>query len=353
MILSQLFWVLVGCAQFEARGSMAGYFIFNQETGASNSACSTAPNGPQNLTVSTTSAPAKVTASWTSDACATSSVLRRSTTATPADVNAGTSIGTDLSSFSDTSVVAGTLYYYNLFSCNSYGYSSGTAISAIPGKTTLSPPKIANGSIVIDGSDSDSAWSSSPRFDFSFAEAYGESGGTDSVSGYVRLAYDDSNFYMFYKSNDKYVWVDGAGGEWTEDGIEVFFDMNFNRQNDTIPDADDFHLIFTASPAYFWKGRGDGPGGVTWDTSWNPAISSAIVVDGTLNNNADTDTSWSLEWKIPFSDLGIVSINPGQSIGFTFWINEDDTVGHAAQHWYVYTPGTASTNTSTWGIAQF
>ncbi|HMY69970.1 MAG TPA: sugar-binding protein, partial [Leptospiraceae bacterium] len=74
----------------------------------------------------------------------------------------------------------------------------------------------------------------------------------------------------------------------------------------------------------------------------------------TLNNDADTDSGWNLEVQIPFTDLGISSISPGQVIGFTFWVNDDDLSAFTGtQHYFRWTTGTLSANPSTWGILQF
>lgn len=340
------FMALVGCAQYNATPGVYGLALL-----ANSGARCSAPTRASSLSATTTNT--TVTAQFSTGACpATSSIVRRSTTGFPATVSSGTLVSSTLTGFSDSGLTAGTVYYYSIFLSDSSGATSSAAnLSAIPGKTVVAPAQVANGSIVIDGSDSDSAWSASPQFSFSYAEAYGESAGADNPSGYVRLAYDSQYFYFFIKSNDKYVHVDGSvccgQGQWTDDGVEVFFDMGFERA--ASPDANDFHLIFTpGSPAFNWYGKGPGAWG-----AWTPTVNSGILINGTLNNETDTDTSWSMEVAIPLSDLGVSSISSGQSIGFTFWLNEDDTVGHAAQHWYPYTTGTSSSNPSTWGVAQF
>src|SRR6185369_4821149 len=112
-------------------------------------------------------------------------------------------------SFSDATVSAGTTYYYKLFINSGSSSSCGTSITALPGKSVVVPPKIADNSIVIDGVVSDSAWASAPIFSYSFAEAHGESGGLDSPKvGSLRLAYDSNYFYGFYHASDKYLWAD-------------------------------------------------------------------------------------------------------------------------------------------------
>lgn len=336
--------LFTGCGRYTAPPGMLGLLTLAQAP-----AC-TKPDNAKSLLASTTAT--TVDAQWSTGICsAASAIVRRSTSGFPASTSAGTSVTASLTSFSDSGLTTGTVYYYSIFLMDANGAaSSGTSLTAIPGKTVVAPGAVANGSIVIDGSDSDSAWSASPAFAFSYAEAFGESAGTDNPSGYVKLAYDSQYFYFFIKSVDKYIHVDGSvccgQGQWTDDGVEIFFDMGFERA--ATPDANDTHLILTPSAGFAWYGKGPGAWG-----AWAPTITQSIVLDGTMNNEADTDTSWTLEAAIPFSDLGVSGVTAGQSIGFTFWLNEDDTVAHNAQHWYPYTTGTGSSNPSTWGVAQF
>lgn len=331
------------CARFDAAGSILGYVLLSQ-------GCYTATEAPSGIIVTTQTAPAQIGASWNASAtCAAGSRVVRKTGSLPSDKDDGTVIASTTTAFTDTSVAGGTLYYYRVYFYNSAGvYSSGTAIAARTDLTSVNPPKVVNDSITVDGLDSDAAWTSCPQFNFSFSEVYGESGGNDSPSGYMKLAYDDNYFYVFYKSNDKYVHYDAAIGQpWIDDSVEIFFDMNFDRA--ALPQTDDYQIIFSSNTADWFHGKGTG---AVYNTVWTPAATQVVVVSGTLNNEADVDTGWSTEIRIPLSDLGL-TISSGKTIGFTFSPNEDDTLGHGAQHAYKWTTGSVYNQPSTWGIAQF
>lgn len=329
-------------------------------TSVSDDCTSSAPNNPSGVTVSSTSAPASVSMSWTNPVnCQLKGVLiKRKTGSSPADTNDGTSVtaNSDNAGFTDSSVSTGNTYYYKIFLYNSSDqYSSGVGAAVRPGSTTLIPSKIADSSITLDGLDSESAWTGVPRIDFSFpvVPTFSDyTGGNDlNVTGYIKFAYDTNNFYIFYHTDDKYLRVDNAGAPWTDDSIEVFFDMGFNRT--ATPDTNDFHLIMTPRSGASYENYGKGTG-AAWG-AWTPAITRVSYTAGsTLNTDADTDSGWNLEVQIPFSDLGISSISPGQVIGFTFWVNDDDLVAFSgAQHYFRWTTGTLSANPSTWGILQF
>ncbi len=329
-------------------------------TSVSDACTNSAPSNPSSLTVSSTSAPASVSMSWTNPSnCTLKGVLiKRKTGSSPVDTSDGTSVtaNSDNAGFTDSSVSTGNTYYYKIFLYNSSDqYSSGAGAAVRPGSTTLIPSKIADSSITLDGQDTETAWAGVPKIDFSFpvVPTFSDyTGGNDlNVTGYIKFAYDTNNFYIFYHTDDKYLRVDNSGAPWTDDSIEVFFDMGFNRT--ATPDTNDFHLIMTPRSGASYENYGKGTG-AAWGV-WTPAITRVSYTAGsTLNTDADTDSGWNLEVQIPFSDLGISSISPGQVIGFTFWVNDDDLVAFSgAQHYFRWTTGTQSSNPSTWGILQF
>lgn len=329
-------------------------------TVTTDSCTSTAPINPTGILLTTSTTPNKISLTWTNPSnCKLKGVLiKRKIGSIPSDINDGTTISanSDNASMDDTTVSTTTLYYYKVFLYNDADqYSTGTIASGMLGTTSIIQTVVANNSIVIDGQENDTAWSSTPKINFSFPVVptfTDYTGGADlNVTGYIRFAYDTNNFYIFIHSDDKLLRVDNAGAPWTDDSIEVFFDFGFNRT--TTPDTNDFHAIITprsgASYEGYWKGTG-----AAWG-AWTPTITRSNYTTGcTLNTDGDTDAGWNMEIQIPFSDLGIAGITAGQVIGFTFWVNDDDLVGGSGtQHYFPWTTGTASTNPSTWGILQF
>ena len=309
----------------------------------------------QDLLITSTTDPAQVIVSWTqATVCGPESiiVLRCQNAFASGPTDSGcTPITPDANGFTDSDVIAGQSYYYGIYTYRAaLGYSDQRSLQVLVGRSSVSPEKIDPLSgIAIDGFDNDLAWATSTKIDFSFSQHDGESAGQDpNILGYVRLAYDDDNFYFFIHVEDRFLWVDSGATVWKDDGVELFFDMNFDRHS--LPDSNDFHIILSPKPDddYYEKGTGN-----DWDNTWSPNMTRSERVDGSFNNNNDVDSFWNIELAIPFSELGISSLAPGQTIGFTFWINEDDTQDHNQQHYYPWTVGTLSTDSSTWGLCSF
>lgn len=328
-------------------------------TVTTDSCTSTAPTNPTGILLTTSTTPNKISLTWTNPSnCKLNGVLiKRKIGSIPSDINDGTTISanSDNASMDDTSVSTATLYYYKVFLYNdAVQYSTGTIASGMLGTTSIIQTVVSDNSIVIDGLDNDTAWNSTPKISFSFpvVPTFADyTGGADlNVTGYIRFAYDANNFYIFIHSDDKFLRVDSTGNPWLNDGIELFFDMGFNRTATT--DANDFHIIVTPLTGASYENYGKG--GPGW-LAWTPSVTRSNYTTGsTLNNDADTDAGWNIEMKMPFTDLGISGITAGQVIGFTFWVNDDDLVaGTATQHYFRWTTGTSSTNPSTWGILQF
>lgn len=184
---------------------------------------STVPSEPTAVNISSSSSPLSVSASWTNpkDCVPETVTVVRKAGSVPSDRNDGVSVpvNSDKSSFTDTGTVLNMLYYYKIFLGNKGGtYSKGTSFPVMAGSTSMVLAKIPDSSIVLDGMDSEPAWSNTPKISFSFpvVPAYSDyTGGNDlNVSGYIRFAYDSSYLYVFYHTDDKYLRADSYGIPW-------------------------------------------------------------------------------------------------------------------------------------------
>ncbi len=331
--------------------------------------------------ITTTTTSSSITSSWTlpSGCTVTSVLVVRKVGSAPVDMSDGSSSGivinAGLDGFQDSGLTLGAHYFYRI---QLNGNSVERSISAIPGTVAYQPGKVANGSITVDGVDDETVWSSMPKIDFSFniSEYSGltwplnyTSGNDDSTTGYVRMAYDDSNLYVFIRIYDKYLVANNSASVWLDDSIELFFDMG--REQVALPDTNDYQLIFVVnnnSPGF----SGVGDGSASYDSSWNPALtamnrtSASGGGNGTIcttydaggdvsgcAENGNSDLYRDLEIQIPFSELGGASISTGDWIGFDFYINDDDLIDSNIQHYYRPNSGTVYNQPSTWGIIQF
>ncbi len=369
----------VSCGNFNSKPGMSVLFL-NQLLAETDSSSDCTSPQPEAILVTTSTSPDTISSTWSlPSGCTISNVVVVRNTSIPTSSTDGTQIsGATTVGFTDTAVSAGTLYYYGIFLDN----GPIRLVSAMVGTTSFQPGSVTAGSITVDGYDDESIWSSMPRITYSYSQSPDISNSQDlTVSGYMRLAYDSDNLYLFYKRDDKYVVVNSlSSSPWKDDSVEIFLDMNFDRAS--LPDTNDFQLIVSPvySPTNHWfHGQGTG---TDYSTVWNPSLLSppmeeAVVVlgDGVggagsicsttttagipalldCTENTDTDTAWQIEIKIPFTALGISasSITTGKVIGFTFRNNEDDQSDTTSQHSFDYTTGTIYNNPGTWGILQF
>ena len=72
------------------------------------------------------------------------------------------------------------------------------------------------------------------------------------------------------------------------------------------PQAYTFGGDYDRAPASFWKGTN--PRGIRWAfTNFDmPGLQTAVLLDGTLNDNMDIDKSWALEIAIPWTSLQLL-----------------------------------------------
>ncbi len=340
--------------------------------------CSSPPY--TNPVITSVTGPDSVTLAWDwKSECSLSDITAvRKQNSAPADINDGTVISSTVinaSGFTDTGVTSGNYFYYSI-------YWKGTVVdtyAVLVGTSSFIISPVPDNSVTIDGSDLETEWNSAPSLTFDWAEKkftdtcksdYYPSNSPDPgkpVKGNLKMMYDSANLYIFYKSEDAYIVTNNLSAPWTDDSIELFISLTNHRG--TSPIATDYQFIFTPrseeNAGYMFSGQGNG---TSFNSAWNPAnMSFKVAVSGTVctslttsgaseNLNCvednDTDQSWQIELKLPFSDLG-ATVNAGDIIGFTFSVNDDDIKCSSKQHVYPYIDGQVYNNPSTWGILKF
>ncbi|HTL08022.1 MAG TPA: carbohydrate-binding family 9-like protein, partial [Chitinophagaceae bacterium] len=136
----------------------------------------------------------------------------------------------------------------------------------------------------------------------------------------ARLTQRDS---LIFLENDLEVFIDGGDCYYelevnaANTVYEVFFvwkdaytkDSRFNNPAFDVhqPGAYTFGGDYDRSGASFWKGTH--PRGIRWAfTGFDmPGLQTAVQVEGTLNDNTDTDRGWNLEIAIPWSSLSLLA----------------------------------------------
>jgi len=191
----------------------------------------------------------------------------------------------------------------------------------------ISANKLAAGEkIVIDGKGDDKAWggaaSTGPFVDVST----GKPNTAFPANATAKIAWDDTNLYVLYEVKESEVvgyftskdkqpkdWtVAGQPKLWTKDTIELmvdpegdnkdYYEIQINPQNKQFRTRYDTYNSPKAEP--------DGPFG---HEDWNPKITSAVVVKGTLDakdTKAGEDHGYTVEAAIPWASFDKVPVHP-------------------------------------------
>ncbi len=140
---------------------------------------------------------------------------------------------------------------------------------------------------------------------------------------------------------------------WNDDSIEWFIDTLNDGGGSTDPNSaymltDDYHgIVSLLNTQYDASGSSSGAPSGSWNGNWQ----ASVRINGTNNNNTDTDSGYSLEVKIPWSSIGYSSPPSEDSIvGMSFAVNDKDASGLTSLMWPDIT--TAYQNASKWQPVQ-
>lgn len=145
--------------------------------------------------------------------------------------------------------------------------------------------------ITIDGKLDESAWESATDvgpFEFPW-----ESGARESTI--VKLLWNDTYLYVSFVCEDTNISAEHTERDspvYRDDCVEVFTSPNPEQLEKY------FNVEMNARAAHLDFFHPEGPGS---KEAWDPDIKVATTFDGTLNDESDTDHSWTLEVAIPWN----------------------------------------------------
>lgn len=150
----------------------------------------------------------------------------------------------------------------------------------------------------IDGKLDDEAWKSAP------AVTLGSSmdGSPTARKTVLRLLYDDANLYVAFDAEDRDVWGSLRNKDdaiYTEDACEIFIDADGDGATYNELQVSPHNVNFDAS---FVARRSDLAAAMKWESG----METAVQVQGTLDDDSDTDQGWSAEMRIPLGSLNRV-----------------------------------------------
>ena len=163
-------------------------------------------------------------------------------------------------------------------------------------------------SMEIDGKSTESSWQTaeSASFDFFYrAEKPGDEQNTE-----FKMLWDEENLYLLFECQDRYITArekNRDGQPYFDDCAEIFLipteekiDMHFGYEVNLYKTANDFIFL---NDIY--------EDGNLVVKSFNPDFKVAVTIDGTLNDNSDTDNGWTMEMAIPLRNFHVKeSITP-------------------------------------------
>lgn len=155
------------------------------------------------------------------------------------------------------------------------------------------------GPLQIDGRLDEPAWSAAAEAG-SFCFPWWKQGHREPTA--AKLLWDDQNLYVAFRCSDAHIWGENTERDspvYQDDCVEVFTSPNPDQPQQY------FNIEMNVKGAYldFYH-----PGGPATREEWNPAgIRIATTVQGTLNNDGDTDDHWILEAAIPLASFSAVA----------------------------------------------
>ncbi len=167
-------------------------------------------------------------------------------------------------------------------------------------------------SIVIDGKLNEGAWKSVPPVD-DFQFPWWTEGKKEKTK--AKLLWDDRYLYVSFVCEDAHIWAEHTERDspvYKDDCVEIFTSPN--------PDnlMDYFNIEMNVKGISLDYQHPEGPGS---KVPWDPDIRVATSINGTLNDDSDTDSLWTLEVAIPFAAFSHVAKNTPPQPGDDWRLN--------------------------------
>ncbi|GAB4136417.1 MAG: hypothetical protein Tsb009_03450 [Planctomycetaceae bacterium] len=155
----------------------------------------------------------------------------------------------------------------------------------------------------------------------------------------AKLLWDDKYLYVSFRCEDEHI----SGTRTTRDSpvyrddcVEVFTAPNPKHP------LNYFNIEMNVRAAFLDQHHPEGPG-VKLKNNWNATgVKIAVTIDGTLNNDNDTDRSWTLEAAIPFANFAKVARNTPPHPGDVWHLNLNRLGGKTNPQYSQWSPSRTS-----------
>jgi len=166
--------------------------------------------------------------------------------------------------------------------------------------------------IRVDGELNEAVWKTVPAVD-DFQFPWWTAGKKEKTK--AKLLWDDHYLYVSFVCEDAHIWAEHTERDspvYKDDCVEVFLSPNPDQLEDY------FNIEMNAQGVSLDFQHPEGPGS---KIPWDPKLGIATTIDGTLNDDSDTDNLWTLEAAIPFSAFSHVAKNTPPQPGDEWRLN--------------------------------
>ncbi|WP_299555627.1 carbohydrate-binding family 9-like protein [Seonamhaeicola sp.] len=184
------------------------------------------------------------------------------------------------------------LFSLSLFNCQGQK-------SVLEKRPVFKVHKIEN-DMVIDGKMEEADWKKSEARTLDYF--YQAATKNEHQKTVYRMLWDDENLYLFFECEDTHI----VARETQRDGAP-YFDDCAELFLIPAPKPLNVHIALEVSVTkikndvlFINNFDGDKNLAAKW---YNPNYTVGVQIDGTVNDNTDTDTGWTMEFKIPFNVL--------------------------------------------------
>ena len=174
----------------------------------------------------------------------------------------------------------------------------------------LDVPKLsAVAAPTIDGKLDEAVWASAPGTGELVDVGTGRENRSTDLGGKVRLAWDEAFLYVGFEARDRSVhggWPAGAVDPhlWEKDTIEIMLDPDGDGDNVDYYEIqiNPQNLVFDTRYDGYNRPNGGGKGPFGHE-DWSARLESAVIVEGTLDDDGDVDRGYTVEARIPWASF--------------------------------------------------
>jgi hypothetical protein len=152
----------------------------------------------------------------------------------------------------------------------------------------------------IDGNISDAVWQQAVWTD-QFVDIEDDLKPKPHMGSRLKMLWNDSCLFIAVQMDEPHLWANLTKHDdviYNDNDFEIFVDPDNDGRNYFEVEVNQLNKIFDLFLPKAYRDGGDAL--IGWDAT---GLESAVQLQGTLNNSADKDKGWTVEFKIPFKAI--------------------------------------------------